>query len=1527
MTLTLDHIQIGWISALPIEALLAEIMLDEVIDQAIALPRNDHNIYTYGRIKIVGSDASHVVAIAPLPLSTTGKASAATVANNMHRTFPNLKFGIMVGIAGGVWTAKEDVRLGDVVVGIPDDGGPGIIQYDLGKSIQNGEFVTKGAMNKAPDVLRSAAGVLQRKHMRRPGGDFVSSLEIAEVKRLASRPGVDNLFSKTYTHQGGSSCENCDEAYLQSRPQRLDSMPRVHYGAIASGDQVVKDAVFAEKIRVKHGIICFEMEAAGLDAFPCLVVRGISDYADTHKNDKWHAYAAATAAAYAKELLSVVPLTAVAELPIIEITHWNVPRAPNPLFTGRESLLGKMEKHLINASLKKDRPVFVLQGIGGAGKSEAAIKFATKHQDKFWGIFWIDADNLQSLEEGFKEIARMQTPPLAYNTPKDVLQWLATVKESWLLILDNCDDGTIDFAKYIPSRGGSVILTTRLTDCRNLGTWENLDDLGHEIAVKLLLRACGFGINDQTQIPAAQSIVSILGQHALALVHAGAYIKKGYCTLGEYVDFFRNERTRLMKFQPTQLSSRYGSVYTTFEVSAKALASSHDHDNHLALKLLDILAFLDRDAVEEDLFVRAFDECYKLESESGLVWEENACQRVRCRVSSSTEEDLSRNHHNNLNELDNPQSTSNVSCTWRGEYLPSIETSSRVIDNRTFPMEDSRPIATGDVVDHELPEFRTNDETGETYENDADDEDDKDEDEEDDGEIDHLDIWHCKKVRESGLVERQKFKRLRVARTRLADLSLIRVNSNRISMHPLVHGWARTRLGKSERQYAWEQTLSLLAMSSINDRTWHDFTPKLVLHIDTCLCKREDESSSQLHLNVVRALYRLGWHFYHDRKFEASLSIFMTISSSYEMQPHTISSKSEDIEYAKAECLRHLGRFEEMRRCVDQVVRSTIRWFTPESNEVFNSHMLLAAYYQDTRRLQDAVILLEKLYERSWQIPLLEGGHNVRLLERSSTTQADLDDNERAVNVFEEKVQISQLYPSEASPQRLIIMKRLASAYLELGKTELAVPLFKEVLEIGALSLSPNEPDRLIQMDQLAKAYLKLGNPQMAASLLEEVVEIAASSLPLDDRRRLMQMDRLAYAYLKLRKPDKAIKLLKEVVKIEASSLSVNDHGRLIHMDRLADGYLKLNKPDKAVTLLEEVVKIATSSLAIDDRDRLIYVDRLAAAYLQLEQPDKAAAVLEQVIALKSGQPNDLESLISINRLAEAYLRLDRPDEAVALLEETVNTYANAHSFEPELTDRRLLAVKRCLARAYMQNLEFEKAANLMKQTVERLSQVVPPGHQDLLHCMFQLATILLDRESEEDAYEALSLLEAVHDIGKERLSPGDQDLVSTQIVLARAYLKTSQVQRAVEFLEATIDVANRDLPLDHGARLRLVSMLGNAYLQAGSVHKAIGVLGEVVELYRVFFKIDDGNILLGMRRLAEAYTKLDYGDKMEDANQITVRLYKHDQMRMIPDHYNREQESERRTSALTATSNPRSAYSMADQHIKELTKRAALMF
>ena len=94
----------------------------------------------------------------------------------------------------------------------------------------------------------------------------------------------------------------------------------LYYGIVASGNQVMRDGAERDRVSTElGGVLCFEMEAAGLmNSFPCLVIRGICDYADSHKNKKWQPYAAGTAVACAKEVLSVIPLSEVAKADTIE---------------------------------------------------------------------------------------------------------------------------------------------------------------------------------------------------------------------------------------------------------------------------------------------------------------------------------------------------------------------------------------------------------------------------------------------------------------------------------------------------------------------------------------------------------------------------------------------------------------------------------------------------------------------------------------------------------------------------------------------------------------------------------------------------------------------------------------------------------------------------------------------------------------------------------------------------------------------------------------------------------------------------------------------------------------------------------------------------------------------------------------------------------------------------------------------------------------------------------------------------------
>ena len=307
---------VAWICALPKEMAAAEGMLDERHPALPTIP-GDHNNY------VAGSIGPHNVIIACLPAGVYGTTSAANVAAQMRLTFKGILFGLMVGIAGGVPSADHDIRLGDVVVGKPTRDFGGVIQYDFGKALSGGRLERTGVLNKPPTMLLTAVAALQSTHIANKSRIPDLIADLAERHPQMREQFVydscreDLLFEAQYSHvDHATTCDGCDRNWLIPRAPRNGSEPVIHYGLIASGNQVMKDGQTRDQLAKELGILCFEMEAAGLmDTFPCLVIRGICDYADSHKTEEWQEYAAATAAAYAKELLYIVHAVQVADTP------------------------------------------------------------------------------------------------------------------------------------------------------------------------------------------------------------------------------------------------------------------------------------------------------------------------------------------------------------------------------------------------------------------------------------------------------------------------------------------------------------------------------------------------------------------------------------------------------------------------------------------------------------------------------------------------------------------------------------------------------------------------------------------------------------------------------------------------------------------------------------------------------------------------------------------------------------------------------------------------------------------------------------------------------------------------------------------------------------------------------------------------------------------------------------------------------------------------------------------------------------
>lgn len=301
---TRDEYTVAWICAKPVEMAAAQCMLDQIHENLPVQP-NDSNSYILGRIR------EHNVVIACSPRGKDTAIEASSVVVRLLSSFRSVRFGLIVGTGGGIPSGGADVRLGDIVVSRPTGMYGGVVQCDYGAVLNDGHFGRKGVIASPPQILLTALSKLQAHQIIHTGEflNFYSELEwtVDEGSSVFARPsGDDRLYHSDYRHLDTRSqnCAKCDKSKAVFQESRDQDTPVVHYGIVASSDHAVESSEIRDKLGRELGAYCVETKAAGvMDNLPCIVICGICDYADSHKDDKWQGYASGVAAAYAKELL------------------------------------------------------------------------------------------------------------------------------------------------------------------------------------------------------------------------------------------------------------------------------------------------------------------------------------------------------------------------------------------------------------------------------------------------------------------------------------------------------------------------------------------------------------------------------------------------------------------------------------------------------------------------------------------------------------------------------------------------------------------------------------------------------------------------------------------------------------------------------------------------------------------------------------------------------------------------------------------------------------------------------------------------------------------------------------------------------------------------------------------------------------------------------------------------------------------------------------------------------------------------
>jgi hypothetical protein len=292
-------------------------------------------------------------------------------------------------------------------------------------------------------------------------------------------------------------------------------------------------------------------------------------------------------------------------------------------FIDRKALFGK-----IKGALSRPEPgvnVAVLIGMGGAGKSQLAMKYCQIVSQQQVSVFWANASSEQDLNQSYSVLAEKISKALGVNTAfSDLNSSVQYVKESlcssftrWVLVFDNYDVPSEfgDIRSFIPAAfHGSIIVTSRHPDAARLGVGIEVNGMDESEALELLMRRTG-STSEAQNVEHGKLIVKRLGYLPLAIDQAGSYIRKQSLPLSEFMNHYNKRREHVLRHTPNlweykkRLSAEERestiSVFTTWELSFEQLQLRKMEKE---ISLIRLLGFFHCASISQEVF-QAYAEC------------------------------------------------------------------------------------------------------------------------------------------------------------------------------------------------------------------------------------------------------------------------------------------------------------------------------------------------------------------------------------------------------------------------------------------------------------------------------------------------------------------------------------------------------------------------------------------------------------------------------------------------------------------------------------------------------------------------------------------------------------------------------------------------------------------------------------------------------------------------------------------------------------------------------------------------------
>ncbi|KAI2919241.1 hypothetical protein CBS147320_8602 [Aspergillus niger] len=1308
MSFTHRDYTVAWICALPLELAAAKAMLDDV-HPPLPQPESDHNVYTLGRV------GNHNVVVACLPGGVYGTISATGVVSHMVSTFPTLRtgFGLMVGIGGGVPSPRNDIRLGDVVVSRPTTTSSGVIQFDYGKTLRGGRFQHTGTLNKPPLVLLKAVSQLESGYMtgKRPASEILNDTlhKSEEIREEFSRPKVDWLFSPTYNHEDSEhNCSACDQTQIMSRSERETDDPYIHYGLIASGDQVMKDAKTRDSITRDLDILCFEMEAAGLmDELPSLVIRGICDYCDSHKNKRWQRYAALAAAAYAKALLSVVPTFYRTESRDLKQSVWMVPLRRNPRFAGREDEITKIE----GLFMQQNGPSKVaICGLGGVGKTQIALELAyrMRNRDPNCSICWITCTNYESVEQAYMNIAsKLEIIDIKPAEVKEKVKAYLSQESAgkWVVIFDNADDmgmwstnDTTDtvLTDFLPeSEQGHILFTTRsrkvavklasshVITVTEPNTESSVEILKNSLVEKTLL-------NDRVT---ALKLLEQLAFLPLAIIQAAAYINENSIGLSEYLQLLQDQEPHVVELLSEDFGDemRYKDIQNPVALTWFISFQQIQQLNKLAADYLSFFACIKPRDIPQSLLPQPTSNKNKTDALGLLkafsfISEGSGVSSLNLHrlVHLATRNWLRRNQQFSLQILKTADRLSEVfpdydhtnRQVWR-EYLPHALS---LIAEAGFRKEQEKYIDWIRKVCSCLSS---------------------------DGR------W--KEAEELG-VQVVKLRKQVLGPEHPDTLTSI---SNLASTY-----WNQGRWKKAEELIVQvlelrKQVLGLehpdtltsmgnLASTYMNQEQW-----KKAEELEVQVLELRKQVLGPEHPDTLTSMANLAVTYSNQEQWKKAEELIVQVLELRKQvlgleHPDTLTSMNN-----LASTYSNQEQWKKAEELIIQVLELRKQVLGPEHPDTLTSMANLASTYTNQGRWKEAVELDVQVLELHKQVLGPEHPDTLTIMANLAMTYWNQRQWEKAEELG---IQVSKLRKQVLGPEHfktLTSMSNLAWAYTEQERWKEAEELRVQILELHKQVLGPEHPVTLTSMANLASIYSNHGQWKEAEELEMQMIELRKQVLGPKHRDTFTSMANLASIYWNQGRWKKAEELGVQVLKLRKQMLGLAHPDTITSMSNLASTYSNQGRWKEAEELEMQALKMRKQVLGSNHSNILTSMGNLASIYSNQGQWKKAEELEMQALKLRKKMlgPEHPDTLTSMSNLASTYSNQGRWKEAEELEEQVLELRQQV--LGPEHPDT--LTSMANLAFTWKGQGRVKNAFALIKQCAELRRNLLGPDHPDTI--------------------------------------------------------------------------------------------------------------------------------------------------------------------------------------------------------------------